>query len=522
MSKVKTKGKQVKSRGGQAPRHSKKRHRSHAGLIVTLVLLVLLVGGYFAGGLYFSKHFLPGTTINNSNVSFMTVEQAKEKLLESSKSYKLTLIELDYKKEVIDGADVGLKAVVDPSFDSILNVNKGFRWGVDIFGHKNETFSDLISYEYDEEMLDEIVDELECIDPQYRTEAKDAEIVFKDGTCTITPESLGNVAHRDELIELVKDAIAGQKESVNLVEKNLYDKPTVYSDDPDLNAKKTAYDSIGSIVITMKFGPKNVRLDSKTISGWANLKARDDGTYGIEIDQKKIEEYVKTLASTYDTFNKPKYLKAHNGNTVEITTSYYGWELDQVYTVKMLKRLVEDGRSATINMTSDADGDDLSDIDKEVDPDTEDNIKDRSVRWLRWWNHAAVGYNDDGSEDYGTTYIEVSIGEQHMWMYQNGAVVLETDVVTGNPNLGNGTPPGAYRIIYHQAPATLSGPGYTTQVAYWMVFTTDIGFHDATWQPWFGGQLYLTNGSHGCVNMPLDQAAKLYDLVYDGMPVFVY
>ena len=81
---------------------------------------------------------------------------------------------------------------------------------------------------------------------------------------------------------------------------------------------------------------------------------------------------------------------------------------------------------------------------------------------------------------------------------------------------------GAFKIRYHQQNAILRGPGYATPVAYWMVFADDVGFHDATWQPYFGGTLYYSNGSHGCVNMPLDQAAKLFDLVYDGMPVFVY
>ena len=151
------------------------------------------------------------------------------------------------------------------------------------------------------------------------------------------------------------------------------------------------------------------------------------------------------------------------------------------------------------------------------------DLTDGSEASNEWWYRKAVAYDDEGGTTYyGNTYAEVSVAEQHMWLYQNGVVTLETDVVTGNPNLGNDTPKGAFRIRYHQAPATLRGPGYVTQVAYWMVFADDVGYHDATWQPYFGGSLYLSNGSHGCVNMPLGKAGELYELVYDGMPVFVY
>ena len=141
---------------------------------------------------------------------------------------------------------------------------------------------------------------------------------------------------------------------------------------------------------------------------------------------------------------------------------------------------------------------------------------------MEWWTRTGVGYDSNGQDYYGNTYAEVSITEQHMWMYKDGEVVFESDVVTGNPNLGNDTPIGAFRIRYHQANAVLVGPGYAQPVAYWMVFADDVGFHDATWQPYFGGDLYLWNGSHGCVNLPLDKAGELFNLVYDNMPVFVY
>jgi len=69
---------------------------------------------------------------------------------------------------------------------------------------------------------------------------------------------------------------------------------------------------------------------------------------------------------------------------------------------------------------------------------------------------------------------------------------------------------------------TLVGQDYESKVSYWVPFYDDVGFHDASWRNKFGGTIYLKNGSHGCVNLPVENAKTLYDLTYVGMPVFVY
>ena len=63
---------------------------------------------------------------------------------------------------------------------------------------------------------------------------------------------------------------------------------------------------------------------------------------------------------------------------------------------------------------------------------------------------------------------------------------------------------------------------YETPVKYWMPFNGGVGFHDASWQPTFGGSRYQTNGSHGCVNMPPEMAGKLFELISAGTPVLVH
>ena len=93
---------------------------------------------------------------------------------------------------------------------------------------------------------------------------------------------------------------------------------------------------------------------------------------------------------------------------------------------------------------------------------------------------------------------------QHMWYVQNGQVVLETDVVTGEPIPSKITPEGVYSLMWKQPNSVLVGdinpdtgePAYRTQVKYWMQVTSSgVGFHDATWQTAFGGTLYQIPGT---------------------------
>ena len=134
-------------------------------------------------------------------------------------------------------------------------------------------------------------------------------------------------------------------------------------------------------------------------------------------------------------------------------------------------------------------------------------------------------------QDWGTTYAEVDLTDQHMWYIVDGSVAFEADVVTGLPTPERETPSGVYSILELKRDKTLVGetdpatgkPIYETPVSYWMRVTwTGVGFHDATWQPYFGGSLYQTNGSHGCINMSYDDAATLYSMLSIGTPVVMH
>jgi len=123
--------------------------------------------------------------------------------------------------------------------------------------------------------------------------------------------------------------------------------------------------------------------------------------------------------------------------------------------------------------------------------------------------------------------IIVSLSREWMWAYQNGAEVYNSPVMTGRPALA--TPTGTYHVFLKLHPTTFTSP-WPVGSPYWYPPTfinyalewRAGGFflHDSWWHsvygpgtngwhydPKFGWQW----GTHGCIAMPLNAAAWLYN-----------
>ena len=120
--------------------------------------------------------------------------------------------------------------------------------------------------------------------------------------------------------------------------------------------------------------------------------------------------------------------------------------------------------------------------------------------------------------------MEADMNNQHLYLYQDGNLVLETDFVSGTmvSSWDCVTPEGVFGLLYKTTDAVLRGETYTTPVKYWMPFYGNYGMHDANWRGAFGGDIFITNGSHGCINLPPSMAAQIYQYVSKGFPVVCY
>ena len=204
---------------------------------------------------------------------------------------------------------------------------------------------------------------------------------------------------------------------------------------------------------------------------------------------------MREFGEKYDTVGKTRSFTTPDGKQTQVSGGTYGWIVNEAQEAQNLIENIKNGENIT------------------KEPEYKQTAASRSAL------------------DWGTTYAEVDLAAQKMWFVVDGSVALTTDVVTGRPSTGNATPEGVYDILYTQRGAVLRGdidpatgkPSYETPVSFWMPFTYQgHGFHDATWQSAFGGNRYLTHGSHGCVNMPYDKASQLFELITAGTPVIIH
>ena len=142
--------------------------------------------------------------------------------------------------------------------------------------------------------------------------------------------------------------------------------------------------------------------------------------------------------------------------------------------------------------------------------------------------YAQKGAGRNGNDDISDTYVEVDLTKQHMWYYKNGRLIVDAPFVSGCIKEKTGTIVGTYSLQYKERNATLrggdeeEGTDYESKVSFWMPFFNGYGLHDATWRDEFGGTIYKTNGSHGCINLPYSKAEILFNNISAGCTIVVF
>jgi lipoprotein-anchoring transpeptidase ErfK/SrfK len=119
--------------------------------------------------------------------------------------------------------------------------------------------------------------------------------------------------------------------------------------------------------------------------------------------------------------------------------------------------------------------------------------------------------------------VKVSLHQQRLWMCAHTTTVYSTPITSGITTIADDrTPTGNFEIQGRNRNTTLTlNTGKEYAVKYWIPFSAPLyGFHDASWQRFaYGSPLYRTQGSHGCIHMPLKAIAYLYHWVHVGTAV---
>lgn len=281
----------------------------------------------------------------------------------------------------------------------------------------------------------------------------------------------------------------------------------------DIWEQVSAYAERGSRIV-YDMGAEQIPLTPAVTSGF--LKTERDGCPvldeegGVVIDEAMIQAWVEALAADYDTCGREKQFQSTRGDLVTVNYVTYGTKLDVEAEKAYLLEALQNRAGNQAAAPGEAAG-----TQGAADSDVSDGTEMHVPAYIQ------KGYVR-GLDDIGDTYIEIDMTEQKMYYYAAGELELETDIVTGNTGRRMGTPQGINYIHGKQRNQILRGADYESFVKYWVPVVGNIGIHDASWRGSFGGQIYQTGGSHGCINTPTANMSQLYEMVEVGMPVIMF
>ena len=441
------------------------------------VLCILVV--YLYGLNHYQSCFMEGTVIDEIDVSGMSISELTERIQGYVLHVEQRHPDGSVLVEDISGSEIGLSYASIEPFEKILEDQNRFLWF--IRQETEQTTENMIIY--DEEALEAKIESLSGFRRDFIVEPTDAYIsdYIPEVGYRIIEERPGSRLNRQRTFAAIREAVEELADTVNLSDAGCYETAEITSDNEELRASFENLQKYADITITYTFGDKQEILDGATIVTWLET----DGSR-VTLDETQVADYVEYLRKNYNTIFKTRTFKTSYDIDVTIKEGDYGWWLNTQQETAELVEMIEKGESGE--------------------------------RTPVYYQTAAA----HGMPDYGDTYVEINLTAQHLLLYIEGEMVLESDFVSGNASRGYDTPAGIYGITYKERNATLAGQGYRTPVSYWMPFNNNVGMHDAAWRSSFGGNIYKTNGSHGCINLPYSVAEQIYEYVQKGTPVICY
>ena len=586
---------------------------------------VVLCACYLGGAAFFAGHTYPNTTVDGKDASLLSYTRAQALITAAATEGSLGIRVKDLSYSLHRKDVLGVES--RDNWKEALSEGSSFAWPLALF-RRHELLSkrtlDVHREEVEKHLEEQGLFELSL-------PAKDATLseFAEDAGYSIVPAETGWSANKDEILNLVEQALVSDRTELDLTDTFAV-KPAVQTDDAALTEKMNARNLLVQHNFTFFIGPVTQQLDSATLNSW--LVETREGATGL--DYASIEAYVNGLQDQFTP--SLASLSAENGGenyivdselTMQILCNKLGInrparetdaqrrtrEAANAKILKQAKRAAkreknkekaeqilreaeakqtpapeliatlrsEEERAADaenpILVAKLRDGIFIENLPDEAAAEPELATPSETVRVETVGSDTITigaapaesetveslnpeGRSSEATESteptreapkslngevkmakddifvpvlaadpefqlgHGLTYIDISIEKQRVILFENGRKVMESACVTGTPNRERATHYGSFRINYKQRNRILRGSQklYEAFVSYWMPFDGGIGLHDATWRGSFGGNIYKSNGSHGCINLPPAFAKQLYERVTVGMPVYVH
>lgn len=460
----------------------KQRKKKKIGILLLEMFILIVLIWYFIIRYKYEDIFCNNTIINGVDCSLMTIEEAEEAIQQKEDEYVLEIIFKDNDVENISGTEI--KLTIKNLEQELNNIKERQRKSILLTGG---TYN-LDNFSYDIDKLKELLSSKKQLKTKYMKEKTKIKYSFNSNSNLFELKEQ-NVYYLDlnQVLEKVSKAISNGKTSVSM--QNLYLVP-----EQDLVLDKLNSYISAKITYQLPDGKKYV-LSASTLYTW--LVQDEVGNYIKDEDvwNQNIEDFVTSkLSILANTVGETREFKpTGKDSTILVEGGNYGYQIDKTAEIEKLREELENQEKVTREPCY---------AKKEVSTE----------------NH-----------DWGKSYVEIDLTRQKVWVYVDGNLEVETDCVTGCVNKGHETPTGIYTLTYKEKDRILRGDklpngqySYQSHVDYWMPFNGGVGLHDASWRDTFGGDIYIDNGSHGCVNLPLEAAEKIYDIINRDMPIVVY
>lgn len=428
--------------------------------------------------------FEPKSYVNGIDVSRLSLRAAKEKLAGAADNWQLQISGPGGQSETLMREDLSL-AIADASNAKLaIKAQPKLGWLPAIFREKRYRVD--LKTSYDEAALESRMDGMEMLREDAMEAPEDAHLsVAEDGSYVIVPEKTGTFLKTDEARAIITDAVMNARIEADLSEAQVL--PEIYQTDGNLQTRRDEWNAfMASVGLTYRVGDSEEVFDGPRIASLLD----DDGEH-VTLSYAKTADLMAQWRSEHDTYKSTFEFDTSTGRTVKIQPyGDYGFALNEEDT--------------------------CTDVMERI------RSHDRGTYTAQYYHEAPYTEN----HGLGGTYVEVNINAQHLWVYKDGECVCDTEVVTGLPIFGRVTYMGCYAIKKKQREVELGTEDMEGSdnpvVDYWLPFNAGEGIHDASWREHFGGKIWLTNGSHGCVNVPDWCMDDVYNNVEVGEAVVIY
>lgn len=453
------------------------------------VILIAVISGYVLGVLCFWGRFQFHTYVNGVSVAGRSPGDVTLDRMMETKYTQLCLLRKDGTKELVPFGRMGVYRESDNAFANVqLNA---WKWPLSLVNSVNYDLTNTLFY--NREKLARAVDNMYCISSDAIVDPSDAYVTKEDGRFIVVEEKDGTRLDTDRVFQVICEHLDSGNLVIDLEAENCYKVPEVTSTDSVLLS--TVYD--GNALLKTQI---DIILDGKVHEvlpfDVLNNAIYQDGS-DFRIRSEVIQAFVASLAEKYNTVGKVRKFDTSTGAiltlTPQVNDTFLGYELNQAELTNQILDAVAAGNNASI---------------------------------LAPWFSKGKQLGNKRS-DIGNTYVELSIEKQHMWFYENGQLKVSTDVTTGTDTDERRTPTGLFYVMNLYRDYTMYYSDGSSPCDYFIKVTSDgVGIHDASWRSEYGGDIWKTNGSHGCINTPYDKVVPIFEAISSmddqHIPVIIY